>query len=591
MKTKFKIVLLLLVSIVIGWLAFYFIAIKKENSAREKQIQNLYSSLVKEIKINIAELFEEGKYEDVQQKIKQIASSIEPLLKISIVDDKMQIRTSTDTGEIGSLISNIPNIDKYYTEIKNGKIQIAVNTIEDKKEVVRIFEPVDSINTKTDKNIAGVIIVDFAKIKSEIITLPKKISSAILLLIILPALSLFILIHFNYTKPLSIITKGINSVQKDNLGIIAPINNTYDEISILNNAISEMHTRLKHTLDDASQKMNELTRKNTELQMLHSFSLKISNVLEIAGLQEMVINFFLDDMKFDHAILLLWLQKDSAVISTRNKEKKEIQSSYLDLTNPTEEVISPRSLFKKENLLKKIGITEEQLSITKDEKHTVFLVLKQEKKVVGILALVKKNKENFSDEDVELLTLMARNLSVCIHRALLYESAITDSFTGFYLRKYFEFLLEREIDRARRYDYSISILCVEIDNFENMIQTYSQYIGDLAIKEVSASIRGVFRKTDIVSRFANNQFSIALPETGYNNSLIISKRFQKNIQQLWLNIPESNIQIKINISIGISIFPLDGGNPDMLLKKAQEALNNARSVSQTKIVFAKDILS
>jgi diguanylate cyclase (GGDEF)-like protein len=111
----------------------------------------------------------------------------------------------------------------------------------------------------------------------------------------------------------------------------------------------------------------------------------------------------------------------------------------------------------------------------------------------------------------------------------------------------------------------------------------------LAIQNISAVIKNVFRKTDIIARFSSNQFSIILPETAYNNVLMISKRFQKNVQQLWINIPESSIQVKLGVSIGIALFPGDGTDPETLEKRAEAALNNAKAVSQNKIVFAKDI--
>jgi len=323
--------------------------------------------------------------------------------------------------------------------------------------------------------------------------------------------------------------------------------------------------------------------------MLQDFSQKISGIMEINRIKGIVLNFFVNEMNLDSSLLLLWLKKDSAVIGLRKKENAEIIGGEIDLSLPEGEIITPQTFLKREKVLEKLGVLEEDFATPQDNLRALYLMLKQEKTIIGILGLVKLKGEIFEESEIKLLSIMARNLSVCFHRAMLYESAITDTLTGFYLRKYFEFTLSKEIERASRYNHRISLMRIELDNFNNLIETYGESVGALAIQQFSAEIKTLFRKTDIVSRFELGEFAILLPEAGYNDSLAISKRIQKRIFLKWLEIPDSNISIKLNISIGISIFPGDGNDAESLLNKAKDALRQAKSVTPPKIIFARDI--
>lgn len=407
--------------------------------------------------------------------------------------------------------------------------------------------------------------------------------------ILAPAALLFFATHFFYTVPIKKICEEIKSIDKNHIGKINGAKGKCDDITALEGTFKNMQDKMKTAFGELDKKMLELTKKNAELQILQAFFQKISNILELETLKQFVINFLIDEMKIELAVLLHWPEKESSVISLRKKNSEEIVSGYLDLANPEEENISPRAFFNRENILAKLGINEDEYTVAPDEQSSLFLILKLESKIIGLLGLVKKEKEAFSKDEIEIFSMISRNLSICIHRAMLYESAITDNFTGFYLKKYFEFLLAAEVDRSKRYNRNISILTLELDNFDNLVQSYGQTVGNIAIKQICGVIKTFFRKTDTISRFTNNEFAIILPETGYNHVLVIAKRFQKNIQMLWLNIPESKIQIKLNISIGISIYPIDGNDPDILLQKSLDALKNARNVSQTKICFAKDL--
>ncbi len=595
MSTKLKIVFLLTASILIGvYFVYYFVLVPEQNSQKDFT-QKLYKSYAQSISLEIREIYNNRRIDEIHRYIKKLSGSSEQIRKISIIDQSSRIRISTEGKEIGSYISNTGNIQKNFREaLKEHKVKTEEIETKEKMRTYRVFLPLNSVPNgyqPSDNPASAVLLIEFLFHRETSKNYFIKVILFVFAIIILPALTLVFALKRYYSDPIKKISGGINTVNKDNLDFAAEIKKRKDEITTLHTSFENMQQRLKDAFSELNSKISEITQKNTELHTLHLFTQKINNIMEIENLQESVVNFIIDEMDIDTAILLLWIQKDSAVVNIRKGIHKDIKRIYLDLTNPEEELTSPKTFLKKENLLEKIGISEKEVTSAKDENRSLFLILKQERQTIGILGLVKKNQELFTKEDMEIYSLVARNLSVCIHRALLYESAITDTFTGFYLRKYFEFLLVREIERAKRYDDNVSLLCLEIDNFENMIQTYSQYIGDLALKQVSSMIKSVFRKTDIFSRFSTNEFAIALPETDYDNALIISKRFQKNIQQLWLNIKESNIQIKINISIGISIFPFDGFEPEILIKKAEEALAKARSVAHSKIVFSKDIKS
>ncbi|MGO9567745.1 MAG: GGDEF domain-containing protein [Desulfomonilaceae bacterium] len=94
------------------------------------------------------------------------------------------------------------------------------------------------------------------------------------------------------------------------------------------------------------------------------------------------------------------------------------------------------------------------------------------------------------------------------------RSARTEPLTGISNSRAFSEVVDRELDRARRYRHSLSFAYIDLDDFKAVNDRYGHSIGDLLLQAVANTIKKHIRETDTVARLGGDEFGILLPETG-----------------------------------------------------------------------------
>ncbi len=164
----------------------------------------------------------------------------------------------------------------------------------------------------------------------------------------------------------------------------------------------------------------------------------------------------------------------------------------------------------------------------------------------------------------------------------LREQAIRDSLTGLYNRRYLDETLDREFSRARRADYPISVIMMDIDEFKRVNDRYGHKAGDWVLKSLGDIVRLHIRVSDIPCRFGGEEFVIVLPETPIETAAqradqirtqFHSTRFFKTIHAI---VP--------SLSIGVAAFPTHGKTADKVLQAADRAMYAAKSYGGNMVV-------
>lgn len=158
---------------------------------------------------------------------------------------------------------------------------------------------------------------------------------------------------------------------------------------------------------------------------------------------------------------------------------------------------------------------------------------------------------------------------------MLINLARTDALTGLHNRHYFFELAEKEIERAKRYKNDLSCIIFDIDNFKQINDTYGHLIGDKAMQEVARCCQKDVRQIDIPARHGGDEFVILLPETSYQEALIVVERIYKCIGKL--NISASGEKIKVSLSAGIAeLKTVKDPTLNELLSAADQALYQSK---------------
>lgn len=161
--------------------------------------------------------------------------------------------------------------------------------------------------------------------------------------------------------------------------------------------------------------------------------------------------------------------------------------------------------------------------------------------------------------------------------------ATLDSLTNISNRRHFLDLAEREFRLSSRKKRHFSILVIDIDHFKKINDTYGHFVGDEAIKLVAKSTQRFIRQEDLLARWGGEEFLIFLSETPTEQAIITAERIRNKIADLSLEINEKNV--KMTVSIGVATYNFNDVNLDVVLKRGDEALYEAKNTGRNKVVF------
>lgn len=161
--------------------------------------------------------------------------------------------------------------------------------------------------------------------------------------------------------------------------------------------------------------------------------------------------------------------------------------------------------------------------------------------------------------------------------------AYHDLLTGLPNRLLFDDRLHLELTHAQRNSQPLAVLFLDLDNFKPINDTYGHGVGDLLLQEVTARLKHCLRDVDTVSRRGGDEFTIILSEIGTHENC---ERITKIIlAQLGKPMQINELQISIGASIGIAMFPEDGGTGPELVAKADEAMYRAKQTGRNTYYF------
>jgi diguanylate cyclase (GGDEF)-like protein len=174
----------------------------------------------------------------------------------------------------------------------------------------------------------------------------------------------------------------------------------------------------------------------------------------------------------------------------------------------------------------------------------------------------------------------------------LQESAYVDGLTGLYNRKFLEVEMKKLIPIAKREEFNIGVLLLDMDHFKAVNDEYGHDIGDKVLKELASIIDESVRESDIAVRYGGEEFLILLV------NVISEEKAREIADKIRVKVSEREIDVyagsklRKTVSIGLSMYPLDSSNIDGVVKNADIALYEAKSNGRNKVVrFSKEQVS
>jgi len=180
----------------------------------------------------------------------------------------------------------------------------------------------------------------------------------------------------------------------------------------------------------------------------------------------------------------------------------------------------------------------------------------------------------------EILIIFSRQAALTIENAKLFakveEMALKDTLTGLYNRRYFNQILDYEVNRAKRYRQPLSLIFIDLDHFKEINDSFGHSVGDQFLKQIAQKIHSLFRTTDLVARYAGDEFVVILPTTPNEGAMILANRIQSVLSQYQVMVRGRTLQV--SVSIGVDTYESEEGIGGVtLIDRADKAMYEAKA--------------
>jgi diguanylate cyclase (GGDEF)-like protein/PAS domain S-box-containing protein len=185
----------------------------------------------------------------------------------------------------------------------------------------------------------------------------------------------------------------------------------------------------------------------------------------------------------------------------------------------------------------------------------------------------------------EDITERKQKLETILHMAYY------DSLTGLPNRYFFQELLQNAMNQAQRHGRMLAVLFLDLDRFKNINDSLGHPVGDQLLQATAQRLRDCCsREGDIVARRGGDEFIVLLPELKDQQGLV--KVAQRIIDAFNRSFTLPEHEISISTSIGISVFPQHGSDPETLIKTADTAMYCAKEEGRNRYhLFKQGMIS
>lgn len=187
--------------------------------------------------------------------------------------------------------------------------------------------------------------------------------------------------------------------------------------------------------------------------------------------------------------------------------------------------------------------------------------------------------------DTSLLEQLALKVSLCLSNVTAHEQlkflAFHDPLTGLLNRRVMERILEREFQRSKRYHIDLTVLFLDLDDFKSINDNFGHDNGDLALCHTAKCLNMLKRDSDVVARFAGDEFVVILPSTNISQAESYIHRVRQKLAGDPLSSGPTPFYVQLSYGIA-SIFEKGMESSAILLKAADKKLYLAKHNKEAK---------
>jgi diguanylate cyclase (GGDEF) domain len=273
------------------------------------------------------------------------------------------------------------------------------------------------------------------------------------------------------------------------------------------------------------------------------------------------------------------------VLNQNEKIKETVKQAASELTSVNE-------VLKQGN---KVNIpfqtTQEAITQNVDVEHKVAKAADDLKQVNAELTKEVAKRVSFESElaDTKIDLAEARDdLSKSqVKEEETRQITLHDTLTGLPNRVLFEQRLEHGLIQAKRRDWKLAVLFIDIDKFKSINDSYGHDLGDKVLLMLANRLQSSVREEDMVCRWGGDEFVCLLLDVKQEAN--VTRLAEKMVNRIAEAFEINGTVLSIRPSIGIAIYPADGETADILFKNADTAMYKAKGTEKRVVLFCESV--
>lgn len=210
-------------------------------------------------------------------------------------------------------------------------------------------------------------------------------------------------------------------------------------------------------------------------------------------------------------------------------------------------------------------VSTASMKFTCETGATTFIgvpILANDNEPIGTVCGIDRKPYGFDKREIKLLQMAAKFLT---HVIELENLAFRDVLTGAYTRNYLDGIWPMLTTEHKTF----AVCVIDLDNFKRINDSYGHLLGDRVLTFVSKQIQAQLSAQDELIRIGGDEFVVIRPDYGSESELI---QFLKQVVSAFCTIDNPVPNAELSISVGVSLYPRDGRDVEVLIEKADAAM-------------------
>ena len=222
--------------------------------------------------------------------------------------------------------------------------------------------------------------------------------------------------------------------------------------------------------------------------------------------------------------------------------------------------------------------------------------------LAGILLLgLKPNRSTFSDDDLNVLTVVGTVLAAALEHHNLSDQAMIDGLTHLYHQKYFKTRLDEQIRASNQAKTAMAVIMFDIDYFKKLNDSYGHQAGDRVLESVAGMLKEMVRSDDILARYGGEEFALFIQERSgkkgaksredESESLRpaaerLAEKIRNKIEHHAVIYDNHLFQVTVSVGIGFKEGNENDLSAQQLIERADQALYFSKQHGRNRVSIA-----